>query len=68
MEMDIENNAGKSETISLKQHETYVIHREDWHRAYNPYDKPCHILEVQYGNKCIEEDIKRRTTINKGMK
>ena len=61
-------NVGRDETIILKQHQTCIIYREDWHRAYNPYDKPCHILEVQYGNKCIEEDIERRTIINKGMK
>lgn len=74
MKMDIEHgdviqtNTGRDETIVLKQHQTYIIHKEDWHRAYNPYDKPCHILEVQYGNKCVEEDIERRTIINKGMK
>ena len=73
MMMDIEHgeiistNVGRDKTITLKQHQTYVIRREDWHRAYNPYDKPCHILEVQYGIKCIEEDIERRNIINKGM-
>lgn len=66
MKMDIERgdiistNVGRDETIILKQHQTYIIHREDWHKAYNPFDKPCHILEVQYGTKCIEEDIERR--------
>jgi cytidyltransferase-like protein len=64
----IQTNTGRDETIILKQHQTYIINREDWHRAYNPYDKPCHILEIQYGNKCVEEDIERRTIINKGMK
>ena len=66
MKMDIEHgdvistNVGRDETIILKQHQTYIIHREDWHKAYNPFDKPCHILEVQYGTECIEEDIERR--------
>jgi D-beta-D-heptose 7-phosphate kinase/D-beta-D-heptose 1-phosphate adenosyltransferase len=31
-----------------------------WHRAYNDTDKPCHILEVQFGSKCVEDDIERR--------
>tara|TARA_Y100000385_G_scaffold291471_1_gene369686 strand:+ start:9378 stop:10139 length:762 start_codon:yes stop_codon:yes gene_type:complete len=44
----------------LSTHTSYVIDPKVWHRAYNPYDYPCHILEVQYGDKCIEEDIERR--------
>lgn len=66
MKMDIEHsdiistNVGRDETIVLKQHQTYIIHREDWHKAYNPFDKPCHVLEVQYGTECVEEDIERR--------
>lgn len=66
MKMEIEHgdiistNLGRDETIVLKQHQTYVIHREDWHKAYNPFDKPCHVLEVQYGTKCVEDDIERR--------
>lgn len=56
----IQTNAGRDETVTLKQHSTHIIHKEDWHRAYNPYDTPCHILEVQYGDDCIEEDIERR--------
>lgn len=68
--LDIEatTDVSKCFTLSLNQHDTYVIHKRDWHKAYNPYEKPCHILEVQYGNKCIEEDIERRTIINKGMR
>jgi len=66
LKMDIEHgdvistNLGRDETVVLKQHQKYVIHREDWHRAYNPFDKPCHVLEVQYGTECVEEDIERR--------
>tara|TARA_B100001057_G_scaffold273907_2_gene274196 strand:- start:1060 stop:1821 length:762 start_codon:yes stop_codon:yes gene_type:complete len=31
-----------------------------WHKASNPFDEHCHILEVQHGEKCVEEDIERR--------
>ena len=31
-----------------------------WHQASNNTDQLCHILEVQYGEACIEEDIERR--------
>lgn len=32
----------------------------DWHRLTNPFDKPCRIVEIQYGEECIEEDIERK--------
>lgn len=38
----------------------YIIGQEVWHLASNPYDTPAHVLEVQYGEACIEEDIERR--------
>ena len=38
----------------------YVIGKEVWHKANNPFDEHCHILEVQHGEKCVEEDIERR--------
>ena len=30
-----------------------------WHRAYNDTDEPCHIIEIQSGETCTEEDIER---------
>lgn len=38
----------------------YVIPVNTWHQASNPNSEPCHILEVQYGERCIEDDIERR--------
>ena len=31
-----------------------------WHKASNPNGEPAHILEIQRGEECIEEDIERR--------
>jgi mannose-6-phosphate isomerase-like protein (cupin superfamily) len=31
-----------------------------WHKASNPGTEPTHILEVQRGEECVEEDIERR--------
>lgn len=47
-------------TIDKKQHQTYDIGANVWHRAYNKSNKPCHILEVQHGSKCVEDDIERK--------
>lgn len=44
----------------LHTHHEYRIPRTKWHRLFNPYDKPCRIVEIQYGDRCEEEDIERR--------
>ena len=38
----------------------YNIGSNIWHKAMNNQDVPAHVIEVQYGEKCIEEDIERR--------
>lgn len=49
-------------TIVLKQNMSYIIPAETWHLAKNPnLDNNTHILEIQYGTECTEEDIVRRT-------
>jgi cytidyltransferase-like protein len=44
----------------LEQYYDYKILQKDWHRLFNPFDKPCKIVEIQYGEQCIEEDIERK--------
>jgi cytidyltransferase-like protein len=57
--IDTEYN-GDKQSVVLFKNTSYVIGNSVWHRAYNMNTEPCHILEVQYGEKCIEEDIERR--------
>jgi cytidyltransferase-like protein len=38
----------------------YVIGKEVWHKVTNNTENFCHILEVQYGEQCVENDIERR--------
>jgi len=47
-------------SVPLKIHKTLVIPHGAWHQLTNPFDKPCHIIEIQYGEDCVEEDIERR--------
>ena len=54
-----EGDADKAKKINLNIEETLFIKKEAWHQIINPYDKPCHIIEIQYGEKTIEEDIER---------
>jgi mannose-6-phosphate isomerase-like protein (cupin superfamily) len=43
----------------LKQHQEFKIPVTEWHQLTNPYEVPCKIVEIQYGESCIEEDIER---------
>jgi mannose-6-phosphate isomerase-like protein (cupin superfamily) len=45
--------------VLLTKHKSYDILQKQWHRLYNPYDVPCRIVEIQYGEACQEEDIER---------
>jgi len=44
----------------LTKHQEYKIPVAEWHQLTNPYNVPCKIVEIQYGQNCIEEDIERR--------
>jgi len=43
-----------------KQFDTAFIDYEEWHQLVNEGDIPIKIVEIQYGRKCIEEDIERK--------
>ena len=45
---------------TLNKHEEYKVPVSDWHQLTNPFDVPVKIVEIQYGEQCIEEDIERR--------
>lgn len=46
--------------LFLRTHETIAIPVGAWHQLSNPFDQPCRIVEIQYGEQCIEEDIERQ--------
>ena len=47
-------------TVSLEKHDEYTIICGEWHQLHNPYDEPCRIVEIQYGEECTEDDIERK--------
>jgi cytidyltransferase-like protein len=44
----------------LVKHEEYHVPLLGWHQLTNPYDTPLKVVEIQYGEHCIEDDIERR--------
>ena len=54
-----EGKAEDAKAIDFKLEETLFIKKTAWHQIINPYDEPCHIIEIQYGEQTEETDIER---------
>lgn len=50
---------GIEELQEITQNHHYDVGEEVWHQGSNEENTPCHILEVQHGKECVEEDIER---------
>ena len=48
------------EEHELTPNKSFTIDKEIWHQGQNKLNAYCHILEIQYGDECVEEDIERR--------
>jgi cytidyltransferase-like protein len=46
--------------VRLSKFQEFRIPVAEWHQLTNPFDKPCKIVEIQYGDQCVEEDIERQ--------
>ena len=49
----------KKEKIKLNKFDHYLVPLGQWHQITNPFDQVCHLIEIQYGEACIEDDIER---------
>lgn len=43
----------------LQKQDSINIAKETWHRVYNYGTQPLKIVEIQYGEECVESDIER---------
>lgn len=48
-----------AEEVSLNTESSFHVKQGDWHQIINRSSEPCHIIEIQYGDKTSEEDIER---------
>lgn len=51
---------GLNELRPILPNKFYYIGKGHWHRLVNSGNEPLHIIEVQQGTYCIEEDIQRK--------
>jgi len=56
------NEASTDEEVKcqLTVHENTLIAVNEWHQLCNETNQPLKLIEIQYGNKCVEEDIERK--------
>lgn len=47
-------------TYQLSVHQSAFISKNEWHQLCNETDKPLKLIEIQFGENCIEEDIERK--------
>lgn len=45
---------------TFAQHSHVWIHRNQWHMLCNETDQPLKLIEIQYGEACVEDDIERK--------
>jgi cytidyltransferase-like protein len=44
----------------LHKYQEYHVPMLTWHQLTNPTDVPLKLVEIQYGERCVEEDIERQ--------
>lgn len=44
---------------TLNKFDEFLISKGDWHQIINPFEEDCHIIEIQYGESVVEDDIER---------
>jgi len=54
----------EKDNIKLNTFDHYLVPKGQWHQITNPYSDECRIIEIQYGEECIEEDIERTEYYN----
>jgi cytidyltransferase-like protein len=47
-------------SVTLNKHQEHKINVAEWHQLTNPFDAPCRVVEIQYGESCTENDIERQ--------
>ncbi|MDA9040195.1 adenylyltransferase/cytidyltransferase family protein [Gammaproteobacteria bacterium] len=46
-------------SIQLNKFDHYLVPLGEWHQITNPFKDTCHLIEIQYGDECVEDDIER---------
>jgi cytidyltransferase-like protein len=53
------DNPENKKNVQLNQFDHYLVPLGEWHQITNPFNETCHLIEIQYGEECVEDDIER---------
>jgi cytidyltransferase-like protein len=53
------DDPNNKKNVQLNKFDHYLVPLGEWHQITNPFDKTCHLIEIQYGEECVEDDIER---------
>ena len=53
------DNPDNKQNIKLNKFDHFLVPLGEWHQITNPFEHTCHIIEIQYGEECVEDDIER---------
>jgi mannose-6-phosphate isomerase-like protein (cupin superfamily) len=56
----LDNSSDHDLVAVIRQHDSIFIKRNQWHMLCNETDQPLKLIEIQYGENCVEEDIERK--------
>jgi cytidyltransferase-like protein len=54
-----EKSPKNSRKFTLKKFDHFIVPVGEWHQIINSYKNQTHIIEIQYGDECVEDDIER---------
>ena len=47
------------QSVTLNKFDKYIVPLGEWHQITNPFNDTCHLIEIQYGEEVVEDDIER---------
>jgi len=53
------DDPNNKQNIKLNKFDHYLVPLGEWHQITNPFEETCHLIEIQYGEECVEDDIER---------
>jgi cytidyltransferase-like protein len=53
------DDPNNKKNVQLNKFDHYLVPLGSWHQITNPFKETCHLIEIQYGEACVEDDIER---------
>ena len=56
----LDRSSDQEVLCEMTAHQSTFIRLNEWHQLCNETEKPLKLIEIQYGENCVEEDIERK--------